>query len=60
MLKKWFADYKNKLRTEGMKNCNSLLYFSEHAYQWNYNIVENMKCRPALFIDIYIAKIGTL
>ena len=21
---------------------------SNHAYQWNYNIVENMKCRPKL------------
>ena len=39
-----------------VKNCNfgsfyySFYQISHHAYQWNTNIVENIKCWPTLFI----------
>ena len=27
---------------------------SDHAYQWNYNFVENMKCRPTYCLSIFV------
>ena len=60
MLKKWFADYKSKLRPEGMKNCNVAAFITLFIkfQTWHiseiHNFVENMKCRPTLYIDNYL------
>ena len=38
---------------------NVFYQISDHGYQWNYNIVDYMTCRPTLFIDSLVHEPGT-